>query len=221
MVATNSISLADVPLFAGLTPEMLAPLQATCRQVSLERHETLFRQGNRGKEMYIIASGLLDIWTENEDGHKLHLATLGPMEVVGELEIIDGQPRSANAIALEPTQLIALARDAFFDHIGLYPGMAVHMMTILSDRLRQNNLMQMQLHREHRPSARVAQLILMLAGESRQITLQPQKTAYILGMEVVALERLLAELETDGAISRQDDTISIIDPQHLRAIIAH
>ena len=220
MVAPGSISLADVPLFAGLTPEMLAPLQATCRPVSLERHEILFRQGDRGKDMYIIVSGKLDIWTENEDEHRLHLATLGPTEVVGELEIIDGKPRSANARALEPTQLIALARDAFFAHLGQYPGMAVHLMTILSERLRQNNLMQMQLHREHRPHARVAQLLLLLAGDGQEISIQPQKAAYILGMETAALERILNELAADGAISAENDTISIDDRQHLRAIIA-
>ena len=199
---------------------MLAPLQATCRQVSLERHDFLFRQGDRGNEMYVIVAGQLDIWTESEDEHKLHLATLGPTEVVGELEIIDGKPRSANARALEPTQLIALARDAFFDHIGQYPGMAVHLMTILSDRLRQNNLLQMQLHRTHRPTTRVAQLLLMLAGDSQQIDLQSQQAACILGMEVVALERILSELQVDGAILLQDNTISISDPQRLHNIIA-
>jgi CRP-like cAMP-binding protein len=215
MVAPDSISLADVPLFAGLTPEMLAPLQATCRQVSLERHEILFRQGDRGKEMYVIVAGLLDIWTESDDEHKLHLATLGPTEVVGELEIIDGKPRSANARALEPTSLIALARDAFFNHLGQYPGMAVHMMTILSERLRQNNAIQMQLHRKYQPTTRVAQLLMLLAGDSPHVTLQTQQTAYILGMEPEALDRILQELAADGAIDCDGDNISIRDPQQL------
>ena len=220
MVAQATISLADVPLFEGLTPDTLAPLQATCRQVTLESNDILFRQGDRGNEMYIIVAGLLDIWTENDAAHKLHLATLGPPEVVGELEIIDGKPRSASAKALQPTRLIALARDAFFDHIGNYPGMAVHMMTILSERLRQNNAMQMELHRTHRPDARIAELLLLLAQERGQMTQPIPKLARILGMEESALTRLLNEFEANGAISRKADRLTIIDPKSLNAMLA-
>lgn len=203
MVAQMTFSLSKVPLFAGISPDVLAPLFATCRHVRLEKREFLFREGDKGKEMFIIESGQLRIWKQNPDGYELELALLGPNEVVGELEVIDGKPRSAHAQATEYTELIALTRESLFNHIGMYPGMASHMLVILSERLRRNNQLQMELHRTHKPTARVAQLLLLSCDEKGHL-LKPKlnlpEMAYVLGMETTALERILSEFEIQGAI---------------------
>ncbi|HLA42055.1 MAG TPA: Crp/Fnr family transcriptional regulator [Aggregatilineales bacterium] len=222
MIAEHGFSLTHVPLFEGLSMDTLAPLLASVRTVSLEKNEYLFRQGERGKEMYIIKSGSLRIWKENNDGHKLELAVLGQHEVVGELEIIDGKPRSANVQALEPSELMALARDALFNHLGSHPGMAVHLMTILSERLRTNNEMQLQLHSEHKPAARVAQLLLLLCGDDGNLLHPPfdvNGAAFILNMEPEALERILKQLDGQGLIRRSADTMKIQNQTSLRQLI--
>lgn len=215
MLARSTISLTDVPLFQGISPETLAPLWMTCRHVQLERHQVLFHEGDKGNEMYIIEDGEIRIWKENEDGHKLELATLGATEVVGELEIIDGKPRSANAQAVAQTRLVALQRDDFFDHLGMYPGMAVHMMVILSERLRRNNELQLQLHRQYQPTLRVAQLLYLLANAENQVAMSSEARAhmaFVLSMETESLERILQQWQQQQLIEFVDQsTLRIID----------
>jgi CRP-like cAMP-binding protein len=222
-MAVKTFHLGDVPLFAGLSPDTLAPLVASCREVTVEKNDFLFRQGDRGKDMYIIQEGQLRIWKEGETGIEATLALLGLNEVVGELEIIDGRPRSAHAQATEFTRLVALPRDAFFNHLGQYPGMAVHMMTILSERLRRANEIHIQMHQEYNLTPRLSRLILMTAFDKSGALIKPrlrlEEIAYVLGVDVDTVKDTLAVWSERGLLQVDEDKWLIIsDARALKAL---
>lgn len=222
MTTKDLISLADIPLFAGLTPDVLAHLHYSSHTHKLETREILFNAGDRGNNMYIISSGKMRIWVDTPSGHALELATLGPNEVVGELEIFDGKPRSASAQALEYTLLVALPREAIFDAIGKNPGVAVHLITILSARLRNNNQMRLDDLSERRLIQRLARLLLML-GESRPAHTIPQfdaeQAAALLQADSRLTQILLQEMAADGLIMMDNPTeIVLVDTPQLHQL---
>jgi CRP-like cAMP-binding protein len=221
MIST-AILLSQLPFFAGMSPNMLAPLQAACRSVKLERGEVLFRRGDRGKEMFIIESGAIRIWIDDEKGREIHLATLGENQIIGELEIIDGKPRSASAQATEPTLLIALPRDAFFEQIGNYPGMAIQLLTALSERLRHNNEMQVQARGVVAPDERLANLLRMLHSNSPNGEIKGfniQNIAHLLDIDVPDVQRILEQWQRDGSIQFvNDNTLAVRQPAALQPI---
>src|SRR6476661_6535460 len=75
----------------------------------------------------------------SSDGEDLILAVLGPGDFFGEMALIDGQPRSANAKVVEPTRMAVLTRDHFLSFLGSSPNVAVEMLTALSRRLRRTD----------------------------------------------------------------------------------
>lgn len=214
----ESLSLATIPIFEGLAPEVLGPLQAACRAKNLEKGEVLFTQGETGGHMYIIESGTIRIWTSTSDGHELEIAELGQHEVLGELEAIDGKPRAASAQATERTHLFVLPRDALYDTIGKNPGLSLHFMQILSARLRHNNEVQMEERGLDRPSVRLARLLLMM---NMPIMVELDKFALILNSHPIAVEELIEKWTQDGALERNEaGHITDIDASKLEELAA-
>lgn len=214
-VSTGQL-LSQIPMFAGLAPQVLAPLQMACRSVRLERGDILFHRGDKGHEMYIIESGKMRIWMETPDGRELELAEIGENEVLGELEIIDGKSRSASAQAMVPTRLIALPREAFFTQMGNYPGMAVHLLTVLSERLRQNNERQLMDRATYTDKTRLVKLLLLLSQETQDSVLiqnpDPQLIGELLGISTAQVDHFLDELAAEGSITRLDAATIQLNP---------
>jgi CRP-like cAMP-binding protein len=96
----------------------------------------LFREGERGKTMYVIRSGKVNIW-KHISNSDLTLAVLGPGEFFGEMALLEGLPRSAGATVVEDAQLIELEGGAFETLIRKNTEIAVRLMRRLSSRLRE------------------------------------------------------------------------------------
>lgn len=98
--------------------------------------DIIFEQNASGNEMYIVQSGKVKLLVQD---NKIALATLGPGEILGEMTLIDGSPRSATAIAEEDTRVIALDRSKFLYLINQQPQVAINVMRILTRRIRTGN----------------------------------------------------------------------------------
>lgn len=88
--------------------------------------------------MYFIVSGLIRIYHLHENGKELTLAIRTPGEIIGEMALIDNEPRSASADALQDTSTLALSRKDFNLIIKTYPNVGLTLLKILSQRLREN-----------------------------------------------------------------------------------
>jgi putative ABC transport system ATP-binding protein len=95
-----------------LTPRATEESDAR-RRVSLEAGEVLFRQGDQPDLIYVVESGLIEVFRERSDGRKEHRADFGPGAYFGELGPMLGLPRSASARAREPTVLTGFGSQAF------------------------------------------------------------------------------------------------------------
>jgi len=123
-------------LFSGLEKDALDRLARYSRRVSLEKGEELFEQGDPSEGCYTILDGVLKISVPLSDGKETLLNIMGVGDVIGEIGLIDTQPRSATATALKPCSLAFLASRDFKHVADANPGIYLHMLQILCDRVR-------------------------------------------------------------------------------------
>lgn len=131
-----SDALASVPLFAGLDSEGLAGLVKGMRVRRFRRGETVFHLGDPGDALFIVMSGSIKITLPADTGEEAILATLRPGDFFGELALLDGAPRSATAVSIEPTETFILARDRFRELIATEPVMREALLATLAAEVR-------------------------------------------------------------------------------------
>src|SRR4051812_23873558 len=132
-------TLRGVPLFESLDDEAADTLCSLLTMEECEPASILFRAGDAGDSMYLIEEGKVQISMRAADGEELILAVLGPSDFFGEMALIDGKPRSANACVVEPSRLAVLSRPHFLSFLSSSPRIAVEMLTALSRRLRRTD----------------------------------------------------------------------------------
>jgi CRP/FNR family transcriptional regulator, cyclic AMP receptor protein len=96
--------------------------------------ERVFVQDDEGSAMYVVRSGRVNITT-----YGTVLESIGPNGMFGEMALIDGSPRSATAVAAEPTEVAPIDKTAFAHLVKQDPEFALRVMRMLAARLRQMN----------------------------------------------------------------------------------
>jgi CRP/FNR family transcriptional regulator, cyclic AMP receptor protein len=129
-------ALRSVPLFSELDDNSAAELRDLLREKNVTGNTRLFRAGEKGDAMYLIQSGRVQISILDEAKHEVILAELARGDFFGEMSIIDGRQRSADASVVEDAQLAVLSRDAFLSFVLTNPDVALKMLAALSERLR-------------------------------------------------------------------------------------
>jgi CRP/FNR family cyclic AMP-dependent transcriptional regulator len=128
--------LADVPLFEDLNDAELAIVAQRVRQRRYKEDDTIFHRNDPGVALYVIVTGKVKIHNEAPDGTDCIIAILSEGEFFGELAIIDGEERSADATTLEPTELLMLTKDDLHDVIHRYPRISLRLLSTLAGRIR-------------------------------------------------------------------------------------
>jgi len=107
-------------------------------QRQFARGQVLIREGDTDAALYIVVSGQVSVTKRGTaSGADLHLQTLGPGSFVGEMTLLDGSPRSATVTALVVTDCLVLTRWVFNTTLRSDPLIAVAMLPVLSQRVRQ------------------------------------------------------------------------------------
>ena len=132
-------SLRSVPLFASLDDRAARTLRDLMSVREVPAGTLLFKMGDPGDSMYLIEGGQVRIYIHDGDGENLTLAELGDGDFFGEMAIIDGKPRSANAAATEQACLAVLAREDFLRFVRDNPDVALEMVSAISERLRRTD----------------------------------------------------------------------------------
>jgi CRP/FNR family cyclic AMP-dependent transcriptional regulator len=104
--------------------------------VSLAKGQRLFSRGDDGSTMFIVVTGMIEISVSSAEGRKVALNLLGPFACFGEISMLDGKPRTADAFATMPTELFGLSRDTFLATAMKYPELGLALAFMLGDRLR-------------------------------------------------------------------------------------
>jgi CRP/FNR family cyclic AMP-dependent transcriptional regulator len=198
-------------LLTVLPPEMSAALFAAARPHSLKADQTLFTAGDPGDGCYRVEQGLLKVTVVSPSGGERILAILGPGALVGELAMIDAQPRSASVVAARDSELRFISRTSFEGIVESNPQVYRHIVTLLTRRLRDTNAVVAAMSFLSL-KGRVAQALLSLAeafghdvGEGRILVRQKVTQSDLAAMAGMAREnvsRILNEWMRQKLVSR-------------------
>ena len=132
-----------LPLFAELNAQEVMDVLRVARLVQFEAGEYLCRMNEPGDGMFVIEQGVVSVRSVDESGQMVEIAKLGEGEVIGELALVDGQPRSADVLALTALKAYRIDRSGFDEmRAQLHPAvlkMLKHIATTVSWRLREIN----------------------------------------------------------------------------------
>jgi uncharacterized membrane protein len=132
-------ALRSVPLFASLDDDAARELRSLLSDKTVPQNTRLFRQGDKGDAMYLIERGRVRISIRDDEEQEVILAELAQGDFFGEMSIIDGRQRSADAKVIEDAQLAILSREAFLSFVRSNPDVALEMLSALTDRLRRTD----------------------------------------------------------------------------------
>ncbi|MGH7067009.1 MAG: Crp/Fnr family transcriptional regulator, partial [Acetobacteraceae bacterium] len=129
-------ALRGVSLLASLSPANLETLARLAHARTVESGEVLFRQGDPGETLLVVLAGELRARVFGREGREQILRRLSAGDVVGEIALIDGRPRSADVHAVTRARLLVLERRAVLDEVARDSGFALALLRLLCDRLR-------------------------------------------------------------------------------------
>ena len=132
-------TLRQVPLFESLDDATARELCELIETLDCPAHQVLFHAGDVGDAMYLIERGKVRICVQAKDGHEVTLANLGRGDFFGEMALLDGERRSADAVVAEDARLALLSRKHFLSFMRSSPDVALEMLTALANRLRRTD----------------------------------------------------------------------------------
>ena len=137
-------AIRSVPLFSSLDDQAAGELRELLTTRDVASGDTLFRAGDEGDAMYLIESGRIRISITDADQRQIVLAELARGDFFGEMAIIDGKHRSADANVIEDGRLAVLSRERFLRLINDNPIVALEMLSATFSRLRHTDKMLQQ-----------------------------------------------------------------------------
>jgi CRP/FNR family cyclic AMP-dependent transcriptional regulator len=132
-------ALRSVPLFASLDDVATTDLRNLLSVRDVEGGTSLFRSGDRGDAMFLIESGRVRISIRDADGSDVTLAELAGGDFFGEMALLDGKARSADATVIENARFAILSRDNFLGFVRSNPDVALKMLSAITNRLRRTD----------------------------------------------------------------------------------
>jgi CRP/FNR family transcriptional regulator, cyclic AMP receptor protein len=218
MATVNDSSyLRQVDIFANLSEEDAQELMAVARKRSFRAGEVIFHRDDPGQVLYIIKEGKVKIALISPDGQEISLVVFGKGECFGEFALLDGEPRSADAIALEKVECYTLQRSDFQNAIMKHPTIAIQVLEVLSRRLRKTdqmveNLIFLDVY------GRVAKKLLELANEHGvkvddgtriEVRLTQQELASMVGASRESVNKVMGYFTEKQFISTDKHKITI------------
>ncbi|HEX2555638.1 MAG TPA: Crp/Fnr family transcriptional regulator [Microvirga sp.] len=205
------------PFFAGLGADALQAVAGLCVTCSLAPEEMLFQKGDPGDALYAVRRGQIRIATGTEAGRRLTLNLLGSGDVFGEVALLDGCPRTADAVAVEPTELFMVRRRDFLDLLERQPAVAVRIIEFLcrrirwmSERMEESVLLPLP--------ARLSRRLLALADDyGAELHISQEELAIFVGATRESVNRQLQTWRRGGILALGRSRIHVLDPRALSA----
>jgi CRP-like cAMP-binding protein len=214
--------LAGIPLFRVLSQECVSAAVRAGRFKSYAAGQIIFHQGDPGDHLYVVIKGLVKVVFTSERGDEIVLNIRGPEEIFGELALLDGSPRSASVVVLQPTSVFVLSRRQLLELMSSNPGLADGFLKLIGKLVRKlteqvGDLTFLDL------KGRLAKLLLQLSvkdddgpGVVLDVALTQSDLAEMIGASRPAVNRALQSFVTRGLIEMHGRTIVLRDLDNLR-----
>jgi CRP-like cAMP-binding protein len=213
--------LATHEFFEGLPAKLLDRLAERSRTVEHPAGGRIFSKGDEGFGLLAVLSGSVKISAAGEDGREIVLNRIGKGEVFGEIALLDGLPRTADAAAEAACSLLVLDRRDFLPLLMEEPAMGVRLLEVVSRRLRRTSEQVESLSFEA-PPVRLAKALLRLAeaqasgaAEPRLIITQ-RELGQTIGLSREGTNKHLREWEGAGLIRLEKGACILLDRAALR-----
>jgi CRP/FNR family cyclic AMP-dependent transcriptional regulator len=222
--ATPTAWLARVSCFASLSAPELEALAGVCHVRRFKPGQVLFHEGDPGHALYIIQQGQIKIVRDGPDGQGTILHVFGPGEYLGEMALVDDEPRSATAEALGDVEVLILHRDEFLALVERRPAVARAMMAGLARTVRRVTEQLQDAFLLDVPG-RIARRLLSLAEQHGEVTPQGIRIPLRLTLEAwsqmvgAARPTICKELSgfrERGILSLDREGITLHRPEQLR-----
>jgi CRP/FNR family transcriptional regulator len=128
--------LAQVPLFSDLTRSELQTLSISARERDYPVGAKILQQGETGVGLFVITSGRVRVAQQGPSGEEHDLGVFERGAVLGEMSLLDDLPRTASAVAMEPTRALVIPVWDFRAALRESPEIAIKLLAVLSRRLR-------------------------------------------------------------------------------------
>jgi CRP-like cAMP-binding protein len=216
--------LSAHPLFGKLGPDLIERLSSYARTRTVPAGTTIFEKGDSGDCMFAVCAGTVRISNHSLDGKDAVFNLVNAGNVFGEIALLDGQERTADAQAVTNCDLMVIDRRDFLPIVSSQPALALKVIELLCARLRHTSEQVEDMVFLDLP-ARLAKTLLWLAAssglaEGRKVSITQREIAQIIGMTRESTNKQLRAWEESRYIRLERRSIVLVDPDSLAAIAA-
>jgi len=216
--------LRSSALLRDLPPEALQEIGQYIRIATFKAGEVVFRKGEPGRGLMTLVRGRVKITTRLANGRQAVLNVAKPGELFGEIALIDGGPRTADAVVVEDATVLVLDRRDFLPFLEHNPQVSIKLLNVLCDRIRQSTVMTEDALFLDVPS-RIARTLLRLAGHDGteiksgvriELRLSQAELGNSAGVTRESVNRQLRDWRERGLVELDDGRLVLTDVEALR-----
>ncbi|HUH84082.1 MAG TPA: Crp/Fnr family transcriptional regulator [Stellaceae bacterium] len=209
-------------LVGKLTSAEIDQLLAHARIEAYRARQEIFRKGSPGQGLLAVLKGRVRISSLGPEGNQIVLNVINEGEVFGEIALLDGGDRTADAVAMVDCELLAIDRRDFVPFLKANPEVALRLLSVLCDRLRRTTEQFEDVLFLDAPS-RLAKKLLQLVEErpapksagKTQLAISQRELGSMIGLSRESINKQLAAWQQDGVIKLDHGTITILDEHAL------
>ena len=216
--------LAACSLFSGLSSEERRQLVARAKLKGFVAGQMIFSMGSPGNSMMAVLSGSIRISIPSASGKEIVLAILQPGEVFGEIALLDGKERTADAKAMTDCQLAVLERSDVLALLERHPSAWLRVVEVLCERLRRTDQHISELALLQLP-VRLAKTLLRLAEAAPadsprgvEIQLSQRELGNFVGASRESVNKCLGDWQRAGILRIEENVIVLTDAASLQAV---
>ncbi len=213
--------LPEQSLLHALDADELARLLREAREHSAKKGKALLEQGDEGDFLLILLEGQVRITVYTSNGREIVLDYAGAGSVLGEIALLDGGPRTASVIAMEPVRYLTLSRGVFERVIADNHHIALRLMRELAQRLRRAN-QTIENDRAYAAAPRLARFLLRLLANNGEgdpvIALSQTELAMFAGISRENINRQLNLWSQAGLVALDQGKVRVLDREWLEDV---
>ena len=211
------------PIFCDLDPEAFEQLGRYAKHATLKRGATIFSKGDPGNSLIAVISGTVKISISSPDGRNAILNLIGSGEIFGEVAVLDGQARTADAIANTNCEIFVIDRREFLPFVRSQPALAMKFIELLCTRLRWTSDQFEQVILQDLPGRLASALIRLTerhkeAQGGRTIVVTQQEISEMVGMSRESINKQLRAWALRNWVRLEHGAIVVLDAESLREI---
>ncbi|MDS4042242.1 MAG: Crp/Fnr family transcriptional regulator [Candidatus Competibacter sp.] len=219
-------ALAQLGLFSQLEAAEREQLLMLGGERRFHDGQMIFQRGDAGNSMMLVLRGQVKISIVSDEGKELVFALVPPGECLGEIALLDGQDRTADAVAVGECVLFTLARSDFIPFLERHPQVAIRLLAVLCGRLRANSDFIERLAFQNLP-ARLARLLLNLAATHGSTTpagiriackLSQQEIGNLIATSRESVNKQLRAWRAQGLLEIERGAITLLQPATLNRL---